>query len=287
MNPLLLLLLFALPWTGAQAAESVARVVALSGSAEVIRGADQSRQALQGQDAIFLNDRLITAARSQVKLLLRDDSVLKIAPQSELLIDAQLLGPGNESRTTLKLLKGKLRAFVGKQLGANSRFEVHTSVAVAGVRGTDFEVLTVNPSLVRCYTGRVGVKNSRADIKGEVILTPNTFTRVYAERPPSPPEFIPPGENLYRRAQEAEDKEEKIEDEETADRELSEAEAEEVEEGLLKDGQLPGAQPSPSSPDALQDDLLYGDPNEGQLDTIEENPSPGMQLPLDIRIPSP
>lgn len=282
----------------ANAAEAIGQVISLTGTAEVVRATDETQQPLKFRDSIFLNDRIITAARSQVRLLLKDDSVIKVSPKSELLVNELVVGPADQSRTTVKLLKGKLRSFVGKRLGANARFEVHTSVAVAGVRGTDFEVLTYNPTFVRCFEGQVRVDNIQEAITDFVILGANTFTQIMAGQPPTPPQHIPPTENLYRKTGRAEQGDEEAEEDEKADEDLSSDESGQVEDKLEEGGQaftpdfdqsllgdVQGAGPSPS--DLLQDQLLYGDSHQEQLDTIIDSPVPGIAVPIQIDIPSP
>jgi len=287
----------------AVAADMVGKVVAVSGRAEVIRSSDRSRHPLAFKDAVFLNDRIVTAAASQVKLLLNDDSILKVSPTSELLVSEQVVGPGDESRTTVNLLKGKLRSIIGKKLGGNSRFEVHTDVAVAGVRGTDSEVLAAGETLVRCFTGLVQVGNIDPNILKSVLLKANTFTRVLKGQVPTPPAFIPPGERLRSKLSK-----------ETRDSSGDEGEGDDgageggESEALIEDelGQLEGEQngglpdgtglPSPPDSTMLDKTLLYenilendiyGDPSKGQIEIVVEPAVTGIAVPLDVTIPAP
>jgi len=278
------------------AAQAVGRVVAVSGEASVIRSSDSSRHALAFKDPIFLNDRILTATASQVKLLLNDDSILKVSPTSELLISESLLGPGEQSRTTVNLLKGKLRSLVGKQLGANSRFEVYTDVAVAGVRGTDFEVLAAGESLVRTFSGVVEVGNIDPKIPQTVLLTANMFTRVVMGQPPTPPAYIAPGESLRGKlSQEAGD-------EGPADAGGGVGPGPMEEEALLVESEIrhlddEGDEPAgeegmePTGEPRLLDEVLeeeiYGDPNNGQVDTVVEPVEHVETIPFDINIPQP
>jgi len=282
------------------AAEPVGRVVAVSGEADVIRSSDNSRHALVFKDPIFLNDRIITAAASQVKLLLNDDSILKVSPTSELRVSEQVVGPGEESRTTVNLLKGKLRSIIGKQLGGNSRFEVHTDVAVAGVRGTDFEVLAAGETLVRCFTGKVQVGNIDPKILQFVMLTANMFTRVLKGLPPTPPAFIAPGERLRSKLSQAESDEGEDEggDEgDTGDSEgLMDDEIEQLDGGegdvVLEDDTLP-TPPDTTLTDktllleGVLENEIYGDPTKGQIEIVVEPASTGISVPINITIPAP
>lgn len=258
------------------AAQAVGRVVAVSGEASVIRSSDSSRHALGFKDPIFLNDRILTATASQVKLLLNDDSILKVSPTSELLISESLLGPGEQSRTTVNLLKGKLRSLVGKQLGANSRFEVHTDVAVAGVRGTDFEVLAAGESLVRTFSGVVEVGNIDPKIPQTVLLTANMFTRVVMGQPPTPPAYIAPGERLGSKLSQ----EDGLEDNAGAgdegpmeeDARLVESEIRHLDDEGDEPAGDEGMEPTgePRLLDEVLEEEIYGDPNNGQVDIVVE-----------------
>lgn len=293
------LLLFILLWQQQLlAAAAIGRVVAVSGKAEVVRSSDNSRHPLAFNDAIFLNDRIVTAAASQVKLLLNDDSILKVSPTSELLVSEQVVGPGDESRTTVNLLKGKLRSIIGKKLGANSRFEVHTDVAVAGVRGTDFEVLAAGETLVRCFTGLVQVGNIDPNIPKTVLLKANMFTRVLKGQSPTPPAFIAPGERLHSKLSKGAKSgagdaasSEGGESEALIDNELSQLEG-----GL--GGNLPDGSGLPAAPDStmlyksqlyesiLENDL-YGDPSKGQIEIVIEPAVTGVAVPINVTIPAP
>ena len=279
--PWLLLLLAA----SAQAATEVAQVVLVRGSATVVRSGDASSEAIARGSHIYLNDRIKTAESGRVKLLLKDDSVLKVSPSSELVVNQLVLGPGEESQTTMKLLKGKLRSLVGKKLGANSRFEVHTGVAVAGVRGTDFEVLAAQQTWVRCYEGIVAVGNIDEDIPEVVLLTANMYTRVSPDMPPTQPEFIAPSESLEKKAgmDEPQDGEEKDKDSGLDDLETdqidddSNADFSDIDDSI---GDLLITQ-------ELLEEQLLGDVIDGQIETIVEQPAIGSSVPIDITIPAP
>lgn len=139
---------------------------------------------------VYLNDHIITSKDGYARMRMRDDSILRIAPTSELAVTTQLLGP-EHSNTTIDLLKGKLRAIVVHKLIAGDSYEVKTDVAVAGVRGTDFEVIAGRGTVVRCYTGVVAITNVDTKVTGNVFLTPRTYTVVAQEKPPIKPKVLP------------------------------------------------------------------------------------------------
>ena len=79
----------------------------------------------------------------------------------------------------MRLWLGRLWAKVAHRLGAGSRFEVKTGNAVAGVRGTSFAVLAHADlsSVVKVYTGTVGVKKSGSGGKRTVVAGPQRVDR--------------------------------------------------------------------------------------------------------------
>lgn len=168
----------------------VGRLVLLRGEVEIKRPGLKRALTPKLGFKVFLNDRIITHRNGYARMRLRDDSILRIAPTSELAVTRQLLGPGNNN-TTIDLLKGKLRAIVVHKLVKGESFEVKTDVAVAGVRGTDFEVIAGKGTVIRCYKGVVAIRNVDAKVGGRVLLKPRTFTQVGLERPPLPAMRLP------------------------------------------------------------------------------------------------
>jgi hypothetical protein len=291
---LILALLFSPPLSAATG--PVGKVIAVSGEASVIRSRDNSHHTLAFKDPVFLNDRIVTAAAGQVKLLLNDDSVLKVSPTSELHITEQVIGPGEESRTTINLLKGKLRSIIGKQLGGNSRFEVHTDVAVAGVRGTDFEVLAEGETLIRCFSGRVAVGNIDPNLPQQVFLQADMFSRVLKEQAPTPPAFIAPGDSLRGKLSRSGFEEGGNENEGGQDDSLVVEELERLGSKVggaavmdlppLPDVPLSQNQSAVFFEEVLQE-VIYGDPAKGQIDIVVEPSPSAIAAPLNITIPTP
>lgn len=181
---------------------AVGKAASVVGDADVVRGASGATLPLGFKDFVYLKDRIKTGVGSHVKILLNDNSILKVGPSSELLIDEMSIGQDEESQSTIELIKGKIRSLIGKRLGAQSSFRIKTSVAVAGVRGTDFEVWarSGNETLVRCFQGKVAVSHSLEEVVGSVLLTPNTYTAVAGNAPPAAPEEIKPGEKIEDKA---------------------------------------------------------------------------------------
>lgn len=199
MKRLLSCIALSLCWTVATANEPVGHAVAVLGTVTVDRAETGERDSLPVQGALFLNDTVTTGADGLAKLLMRDDSILKVSPGSELQINAMLAGPGEGGESTVNLLKGRIRSVIGNSLGENSEFSVKTPVAVAGVRGTDFEVVHLFRNGqwvtgVRTYSGAV---EFTAGAGTGLIILPQQYSLATVNEPPSAPEAIAEDTSLY------------------------------------------------------------------------------------------
>lgn len=188
-------------WSLPLFANSVGHVIGLAGQVSVTRAVGGTIVTANSGMEIFLNDSVVTDIDGQLKMLLRDQSVLTVGPDSKLSINELLIGEDKQQQTTINLLSGWIRAVVGKTLGGDSHYRVKTSVAVAGVRGTDFDVLIESPELtaVRCRDGEVLVQNIDPDVMGEILVQSNTYTVVERMSRPLPISAIAPGESLSQK----------------------------------------------------------------------------------------
>lgn len=121
-------------------------------------GAKAERLSIGG--AVRAGDVLETRRRTRLEVRLRDGSVLRLGPSSRAVVSAAAFGGTAGARdVSAKLLVGKVWANVAKAVGGESRFEVRTENAVAGVRGTTFRVdaATDRSVVVRVYSGTVAV----------------------------------------------------------------------------------------------------------------------------------
>ncbi len=102
---------------------------------------------------VFQADLMVTGRRGRLKVLFTDDALVSLGSNSRVLVTRHLFDPDSASRATrLELLAGKLRALVQKMVaGSQADFQVKTSNAVAGVRGTEF-ILEMEGGQTRLYT---------------------------------------------------------------------------------------------------------------------------------------
>ncbi len=196
LRPLLLLALL-LPGL-AHAVETVGRIAALVGSAELERS-DGSRVALQARMPVAMGESLLTGPGSHLKLLLRDDSLAKLGPDSRMRVE-HLKGVDGAD-TEISLDTGRLRSVVGRRLQGSEGYRIRTSVALTEVRGTDHEVLHIPAhgtqpatSAARTFEGLVTFGDGQGH--PPVALRPNFFSLVRPGAAPQPARPIDPGTDL-------------------------------------------------------------------------------------------
>jgi hypothetical protein len=144
---LTLILAVLLAISAANAAESVGFVAASRGDAQV------NEQAARVGMEVFEGDKLVTGEKSRLKVLFSDDVVLALGSRTAVVVEKHLFDPKSGARRTrLNLLEGKLRSLVQKMVaGSRADFEVKTTNAVAGVRGTEF-ILVAEEEGTKLYT---------------------------------------------------------------------------------------------------------------------------------------
>ena len=134
----------ALGWpAGAQetAKKAVGLYTAVSGRVTALHTGQAAPAPVSLRGDVYFKDVIETQAGSRAKALFEDDSLLTIGEQSRVEVSEHVYDPSNNQRSTvLRLVRGKMRALVGKVFGQGSRYEVHTPTAVAAARGTYFVV---------------------------------------------------------------------------------------------------------------------------------------------------
>ena len=137
-------------------------VTFLAGQATRIAGGKP--QALAVGASVFAGDVLETQKRTRLEIKLSDASILRLGPAARVDLSSASFGRSVEDRqVSAKLQVGNVWAKVAKTVGGESRFEVKTENAVAGVRGTTFRVDAAadRSVVVKVYAGTVAVAGSR------------------------------------------------------------------------------------------------------------------------------
>ncbi len=116
-------------------AQVVGVVTVSDGESHLIRGSGYF-EIEQGID-IEEGDVIQTKDASAVQAEMSDGSILEVGPASEFYIsEYRLRDDGSVEAAAVSLLKGWLR-FVAAKLRPSSRYEINTSVATIGIRGTE------------------------------------------------------------------------------------------------------------------------------------------------------
>lgn len=184
--------LLSLVGSAVRAQNTVGTVSELVGTAHLERGG--SAQPVTSGMAVELKDKFTTDAGAHLTITLNDNSQLKLAEQSTLVVDEMAVAPGGT--TKVSLLGGNLESLVTKALrGTAPSYEVKTPNAIAGVRGTKFSV-GYAPSSAVCgesptsdvavAQGAVEVANGATPGVG-ITVEGGYETVVCAGRPPLPP----------------------------------------------------------------------------------------------------
>lgn len=103
---------------------------------------------------------LKTGEGARAEITFADGSVVRVGPAAELRIDgAAFDGKTKEVKVDATLVAGQAWAKVSKLVGDESKFQVKTQNAVAGVRGTVFRVNVERDeaTVVKVYNGAVAV----------------------------------------------------------------------------------------------------------------------------------
>src|SRR6185312_3472562 len=100
---------------------------------------DGNRKLAIGSD-VYENDTVETAAGAKLELKMKDGSVVRVGPSSKLQLKSAYFGPAGQKSFSAKLLFGRVWSKVSGLAGGDSKFDVETDNAVAGVRGTTFRV---------------------------------------------------------------------------------------------------------------------------------------------------
>lgn len=131
----------------------------LEGSAHRQDGLKSNRLTLTSGSKIFAGDYLQTGAQSRMEVTLRDGSKVRLAANAKLHLKEVAIDKRKKT-IAAKLILGRVWAAVTQLMG-NSRFEVTTVNAVAGVRGTRFSTAIVadGATEVKVYDGAVLVSN--------------------------------------------------------------------------------------------------------------------------------
>jgi hypothetical protein len=183
----------------AQGVPALGQVTAVQGGATVTRNGNSSK--VEPGMAVETNDKFTTDADGQLTIRFGDNSSLALGQSSTIVINQDLVHANPTQIKRVGLLSGHLHSIFNaglRGIGATS-YEVRTPNAMAGVRGTEFDVAYIEgtpcPGFPNClrYTdvgvlkGKVEVSNPLNPKAAPVIATAGYETTVPCEEPPATP----------------------------------------------------------------------------------------------------
>lgn len=144
--------------SSAEAATQIGKVVAVGGSPSA-SGPGGDRK-LKAGSSVFEDDKITVGGGGNAQILLNDNTRLVVGPSSSLVLDRFLMKGGNRAqKVSIKTLRGTFRFITGRS--AKSAYEIKTSSATIGIRGTGFDwwdkrqtgVAVMNGSVRLCSGG--------------------------------------------------------------------------------------------------------------------------------------
>jgi hypothetical protein len=115
---------------------SVARVKAVKGPASIVRG--QTIIPAVSNEKVFQGDTLRTGTDGSLGVVFKDDTLISLGPNSELVVDVFLYAPAEGKLSFVaRMLRGTaayVSGIIAKLSPQSARFE--TPVATIGIRGT-------------------------------------------------------------------------------------------------------------------------------------------------------
>jgi hypothetical protein len=161
---------------------------------EATRAAAGRTEALAVGSAVREGDVVETRRRTRLEIALADGSLVRLGPGSRATLETATFGSAPEDRrVSARLAVGAVWANVARAVGGESRFEVRTANAVAGVRGTTFRVDAARDAsvVVKVYGGAVAVsagpvprpaqpqpKPERKQVEGPAEVTREQWERI-------------------------------------------------------------------------------------------------------------
>lgn len=138
--------------TAAEAASQIGKVVAVAGSPSA-SGPGGDRKLKEGS-AVFEDDKVTVGAIGNAQIVLNDNTRLVVGPSSSLLLDRFVMKGGSSAqKVSIKTLRGTFRFITGRS--AKSAYDISTSSATIGIRGTGFDFWDKRVSGVAVMTGLV------------------------------------------------------------------------------------------------------------------------------------
>ena len=178
----------------------VAQAQAIDGVFTVVKGNVKVQQLSTHQvvkakigQKVYPQDTIMTGGDSRAKIVMVDNNVINVLPNSKFAIKAYQYKPSqNKKNVLLNVLYGKIRTTVQQKYHGTNKFRVETPSAVAGVRGTDFITSydqSSNTSSIITFRGNVefGQPGPKGQISHSVFVSAGHMSQLTGFKPPTTP----------------------------------------------------------------------------------------------------
>jgi hypothetical protein len=161
----------------AHAAETAMTSSVRIGASAALRGevyyltADGQKVPIQAGSPIFLNQHVITGATGHMQILLLDETVFTLGPNSDMVLDDFVYDPALDLHTIMaNFTKGVFRLVTGKTAHKDpASMKVNLPEGTLGIRGTDFEatVREDGSGVVKLTSGQLQITEAKT---GRIFL---------------------------------------------------------------------------------------------------------------------
>ncbi|MBI4349266.1 MAG: FecR domain-containing protein [Elusimicrobia bacterium] len=126
------------PWTASAALTQIGAAAAVKGIPRAKSSGESVGRVVQSGKPLFQNDHVTTDANSRFQILLKDETVFTLGPNSDMVLDEFVYDPKTENgRVTATITKGVFRFVTGKIANAQpSSMKVKLPTGTIGIRGT-------------------------------------------------------------------------------------------------------------------------------------------------------
>ncbi len=164
---------------------SWAKISHLSGDVQVRSGEKAKWEAAKPDQIVRPGSQLKTSSQSSVNLQTKEKHRVHLSPKTTILVEET-----SSEKTIFKVLLGRLRSYV-RPLKKNQQFRIKSPVAVASVRGTEFDTIVEenDKTTFEVTEGVVNVSDLE-NIGAEVTLFKNQRTSIMRGHAPLPPENL-------------------------------------------------------------------------------------------------
>lgn len=143
----LVCLVLCVPATWAQ--QSAGRIMVVNGTAKAVNAQGQERNLEKGGE-VFAGEKIVTAEGGLVQMRLHDGGYLSVRPSTEMVIDRFVYDDKNAANSNflVSLVRGGFRSITGLIGRTNpAAYQIRTTTATLGIRGTDHEPMVVPEGL--------------------------------------------------------------------------------------------------------------------------------------------